>query len=231
MKLMEWANLKDLYKRSRKQPNKRLFKRENARRLWTMWTAAASTLVLCVLAGWGIKNPAIIPYTYIALVPWTIALYVTRIKALRTVYPQQFADHAIDRQSSMGKENILCYAFFLENARAEGYTATKLRELSAYADLATKPARPALAQNLGFASLIAFLVTISAEVIKSTPLFSLGKGAVVLVLVLAGTFIYWLVLDGMHSAAYEKAWIKRYLDMAACDLDEVPILLNPTELV
>jgi len=170
MKLMDWADLKDLYKRSRKQPNKLLFKRENARGLWPMWTAAASTILLCVFAGWGIKNPALVPYAYIALLPWAIALYITRIKALRTVYPRQFAEHAIDRQSSLGKENILCYAFFLDAVRDEGYTAAKLQELSAYADLTCKPARPVLAQNLGFASLIAFMVALSTEVIKATPI-------------------------------------------------------------
>lgn len=36
---------------------------------------------------------------------------------------------------------------------------------------------------------------------------------------IAGVFIYWLVLDGIHSVAYERAWVKRYLDMAARDLE------------
>lgn len=220
MKLMEWADLKDLYKRSRKRPNKLLFKRENARRLWPMWTAAASTILLVMFASAGIKNPTLIPYTYIALLPWALALYVTRLKALRMVYPRQFAEHAIDRQSSLGKENILCYAFFLEALRDEGYTTAKLRELSAYADLTGKPARPALSQNLGFASFIAFMVALCTEVIKGTTFFTLGKGWIIVMLGLAALFIYWLVLDGVHSAAYERNWVKRYLDMGACDLEE-----------
>lgn len=218
MKLKEWADLMVLYKRSRRQPNKLLFKRENARRLWPMWTAAASTVVLCIFAGFGIKNPTLIPYAYLALLPWALALYFTRLNALRTVYPQQFAKHAIDPQSSLGKENILCYAFFLEALRNEGYTAPKLRELSAYADLTGKPSKPALSQNLAFATFIAFMVTLGAEVIKATPYFTLGKGWVILMLGLAALFIFWLVLDGIHSAAYERGWVKRYLDMATYDL-------------
>lgn len=219
MKLVDWANLKDLYKRSRRQPNKLLFKRANARKLWPMWTAAASTIFICLFAAWGIRNPALIPYAYAALLPWAATLYWTRIKALRTVYPREFAEHAIDRQSSLGKENILCYAFFLDAVRDEGYTAAKLRELSAYSDLTCKPPRPGLAQNLGFASFIAFMITLSAEVIKATPLFTLGKGWIFLMLGIAGGFLYWLVLDGIHSVAYERAWVKRYLDMAARDLE------------
>ncbi|MBV7489592.1 hypothetical protein [Pseudomonas sp. PDM30] len=220
MKLMEWADLKVLYKRSRKQPNKLLFKRENARRLWSMWTTAASTILLVVFAGFGIKNPTLIPYAYIALFPWALALYFTRIKALRTVYPRQFAEHSIDRQSSLGKENILCYAFFLEQLRDEGYTVAKIRELSEYADLTVKPTRPALSQNLGFASLIAFMIAICTELIKTTTFFTLGKGWVFLMLGIVALFIYWMVLDGIHSATYEKGCVKRYLDMAAYDLEE-----------
>ncbi|WP_257230420.1 hypothetical protein [Pseudomonas sp. SbOxS1] len=220
MKLIEWADLKVLYKYSRKQPNKLLFKRENARRLWPMWTTAASTILLVVFAGLGIKNPALIPYAYIALLPWALALYFTRLKALRIVYPRQFAEHAIDRQSSLGKENILCYAFFLEALRNEGYTVAKLRELSAYADLTGKPARPALSQNLGFASLIAFMIALCAEVIKATTFFTLGKGWVFVMLCIVALFIYGMVLDGIHSTAYERGWVKRYLDMAVCDLEE-----------
>ena len=217
MKLMELANLKDLYLRSRKQPNKLLFRRENLRKLWPMWAAVLSTLVLFVFAGWSIQSPALVPYTYLALLPWAIALYVTRIKALRMVFPQQFAEHAIDRQSSLGKENILCYAFFLDAVRDEGYTTAKLRELSSFADLTCKPVRPALTQNLGFASLIALMIAISTEVIKVTPMFP-DKGWVFVMLGITGAFLYWLVLDGIHSVAYERAWVKRYIDMAASDL-------------
>jgi hypothetical protein len=219
MKLEDWANLKDVYKRSRRQPNKLLFKRENARKLWPMWAAAASTLLLVVIAGWGIKNPALVPYAYLAMGPWAIALYITRMKALRMVYPREFAEHAIDRQSSLGKENILCYAFFLDAVRGNGYTAAKLRELSRYADLTGKPARPGLAKNLGFASFIAFMVALSTEVIKSTPLFTPDKSWIFLMVGIAGGFLYWLVLDGIHSVAYERAWVKRYLDMAASDME------------
>ncbi|VVQ10773.1 hypothetical protein PS914_05145 [Pseudomonas fluorescens] len=228
MKLMEWADLKVLYKRSRKQPNKLLFKRENARRLWPMWAAAASTIPLVVFAGLGIKNPALIPYAYIVLFPWALALYLTRLKALQMVYPRQFAEHAIDRQSSLGKENILCYAFFLEALRDEGYTAAKLRELSAYADLTGKPARPALSQNLGFASLVAFMVALCTEVIKATPFFTLGKGWVFVMMGIVLLVISGLILDGIHSTAYERDWVKRYLDMAAYDLEE-PVQLIPQD--
>jgi hypothetical protein len=35
-----------------------------------------------------------------------------------------------------------------------------LTPFSAYADLAGEPARPALSQNLGFASLIAFMIAL-----------------------------------------------------------------------
>jgi len=220
MKLVAWANLKAIYKRSRRQPNKRLFKRENVRKLWPMWLAAFSTVPLCLFAGWGVKDPAMVPYVYIGLLPWALALYLTRMKALRTVYPRQFAEHAIDRQSSFGKENLLCYAFFLDALREEGYTAAQARELSAYAELACKPARPMLAQNLGFASIIAFMVALSTEAIKLTPTFTLGKGWMIVMMGIAVAFVYWLVLDGIHSVAQERAWIKRYLDMAAYDLDQ-----------
>lgn len=219
MKLVEWANLKDVYKRSRRQPNKLLFKRENAGKLWPMWIAVVSTIFICLFTGLGIRNPGLIPYAYIALFPWAAALYWTRMKALRIVYPTEFAAHAIDRQSSLGKENILCYAFFLDAVRDEGYTAAKLRELSEYADLTCKPPRPGLAQNLGFASFIAFMITLSTEVIKDTPLFTLHKGWIFLMLGFVLGFFYWLVLDGIHSLAYERAWVKRYLDMAARDLE------------
>ena len=220
MKLMEWADLKVIYKRSRNQPNKRLIKRENIRKLWPMWTAAASTVLLFVFAGFGIKYPAMFPYAYFALVPWSFALYFTRLNALRKVYPREFAQHAIDRQPWLEKENTLCYAFFLEALREAGYTASKARQFSVYSDLAGRPPRPPLSQNLGFASLIAFMIALSTEVIKATPFFMWGKGSGVLMLGLAVLFLYWLVLDGVHSVAYEKGRIKRYLDLAAYDLEE-----------
>ncbi|WP_242206366.1 MULTISPECIES: hypothetical protein [unclassified Pseudomonas] len=220
MKLMEWTILKNLYKLSRKRPNKLLFKRGNARKLWPMWLAAASTIPLCIFAGFGIKYPGLTLYAYIALAPWAFILYFTRLKALRTVYPQQFSDHAIDHQSWMEKENILCYAFFLETVREEGYTTQKLRELSAYSDLTCKPPRPPLSQNLIFASLIAFMIALSTEVIKATPFFTLGKGSIVLILGSVVLFCVWLVLDGVQSTAYERVRIKRYLDLAAYDLDD-----------
>ncbi|MFO3796917.1 MAG: hypothetical protein ACK8QZ_06480 [Anaerolineales bacterium] len=230
MKLMEWADLKDLYKRCRKQPNKLLFKRENARRLWAMWTTAASTILLVVFTSLGIKYPMLIPYAYTALPPWALALYLTRLKSLRIVYPRQFVEHAIDRQSTLGKENILCYAFFLEALRNEGYTVARLRELSAYADLTGTPARPALSQNLGFASLIAFMVALCTEVIKTTTFYTLSKGWVFVMLGVVALSIYWIVLDGIQSAAYERGWVKRYLEMAAYDLEE-PIQDAPRDSI
>lgn len=54
---------------------------------------------------------------------------------------------------------------------------------------------------------------------KATALFALGKGWFVVMLAMTAGFLYWLILDGIHSIAYERAWIKRYLDMAACDLE------------
>lgn len=104
MKLKEWAQLEALYKISRKQPNKHIFKLQNARKLWPMWSAIGSTALLFVFAMFGIKNPTLIPYTYMALAPWALLLYVTRLKALRMVYPQQFADHAIDQQPSLERK-------------------------------------------------------------------------------------------------------------------------------
>lgn len=80
-----------------------------------------------------------------------------------------------------------------------------------------KPAKPALSQNIGFASLVALMITISAEIIKGAGFFT-SMGLAVIMLGLAALFIYWLVLDGIHSVAYEKALIKRYLDMAVWDL-------------
>lgn len=221
MKLMEWADLQALYKRSRKRPNKLIFKRENILRLWPMWSAFGSTALLFVFAMFGIKNPALIPYTYMALAPWALLLYFTRLKALQMVYPQQFEEHAIDRQPSLERENVLCYAFFLEALRDEGYSVAKLRDLSAYADLTGKPSRPALSQNLGFASLIALMIALSTEIIKNTPLFSVGQGSVIIVICMGALFFHWLVLDGLRSVAYERVCIKRYVDMAVFDLDEL----------
>lgn len=221
MKLKEWAQLEALYKISRKQPNKHIFKLHNARKLWPMWSAIGSTALLFVFAMFGIKNPTLIPYTYMALAPWALLLYVTRLKALRMVYPQQFADHAIDHQPSLERENTLCYAFFLEGLRKEGYTVEKLRELSAYAGLTGKPARPALSQNLSFASLIALMIALCTEIIKATPLFTWGKGSVIVVLGMGALFLNWLVLDGIRSVSYERMCIKRYVEMAVFDLDEL----------
>jgi hypothetical protein len=225
MKLKEWADLQVIYKRSRKQPNKLIFKRENVRRLWPMWAAVGSTVFLVVFAMFGIKNPALIPYTYMALAPWALLLFFTRLTALRMVYPQQFADHAIDRQPSLERENALCYAFFLEALRDEGYTVAKLRDLSDYADLTGSPPRPALSQSLSFASLIALMVALSTEIIKATPLFTWGKGSVIVVLGMGVLFLNWLVLDGIRSVAYERLCMKRYVDMAVFDLE---VLLQST---
>lgn len=54
MKLKEWAHLEALYKISRKQPNKHIFKLHNARKLWPMWSAVGSTALLFVFAMFGI---------------------------------------------------------------------------------------------------------------------------------------------------------------------------------
>ncbi|MBK5343433.1 hypothetical protein JFU48_18850 [Pseudomonas sp. TH49] len=226
MKLKEWADLKALYKLSRKQPNRILFTWANVRKTWSMWVALLLTILFLVFIFFGYKYPVLLPYAAGALIPWVVMAYRTRLHALRTVFPNEFAAHAIDRQSLREKENFLCYAFFLEIVRLEGYTATKLRELSAYVDLTARPQRPALSQNLGFASLIGFMVALSTEVIKSTSLFKWEKGLFVLAMGFAVLFIYWLFLDGIHNLVYEKGWIKRYLDLAAYDLQE-PVTTAP----
>lgn len=221
MTFKDWADLKVLYKQSRKQPNKQLFRLENARKLWPMWAAAATTLPLLVFAGFGIKYPMVVPMSYVALALWAGGLFFTRLKAFQTVYPAQFDAHAIDRQSWAEQENILCYAFFLQIIRNEGYTTDKLRKLSAYSDLTVAPAKPALSQNLGFVSLFGLMIALSTEVIKATSFFLWGKGAVALMLVAVVLFIYWLVWDGIQSAAYERLRIKRYVELAVHDLDDV----------
>jgi len=220
MKFKEWAELTALYKRSRKQPNKLLFTWKNARRLWPMWTAAASTLPLVVLSAFGIKYPILVPISYALLAVWAGGLFFTRLHAIRTVYPTQFAEHAIDQQPWGEQENILCYAFFLQIVKEEGYTSAKLRELSAYSDLTVAPVKPALSQNLGFVSLFALIVGLSTELIKATSFFLGGKGAVILILVAAVSFIYWIVWDGIQSTPYQRLRIKRYVDLAAYDLEE-----------
>ncbi|WP_241669518.1 hypothetical protein [Pseudomonas sp. CFBP13508] len=135
-------------------------------------------------------------------------------------YPVQFAEHAIGQQPWGEQENILCYAFFLQIVQDEGYTAARLRELSAYSDLTVAPAKPALSQNLGFVSLFALIVGLSTELIKATSFFLGGKGAVILILVAAVSFIYWIVWDGIQSTPYQRLRIKRYVDLAAYDLEE-----------
>lgn len=217
MKLAEWSEIQMLYKRSRRQPNKLLFTRMNASRLWPMWMAFASTFLLVGFVLWTMKNPILILYSYIALLPWGLALFLTRLKGLHTVYPQEFDEHAIATQSILNRENILCYAFFLNILRAEEYTAEKAREMSDYSELVGKPTKPALSQNIGFASLVALMITLSAEIIKGAG-FITSMGLAVVMLGFAALFIYWVVLDGIHSVAYEKALIKRYLDLAVWDL-------------
>ncbi|CAM3035220.1 hypothetical protein [Pseudomonas plecoglossicida] len=218
MKLAEWAEVQEIYKRSRRQPNKRLFNRANARRLWPMWAGFASTLILIAFLLWAMARPALLPYACMAFLPWGLALYLTRAAGLRTMHAQAFADQVIDRQSIHHRESTLCYTFFLESLRNQGYTAAKARELSAYSDLIGKPPRPPVSQNLGFASLVAFMIAISTELIKNLDVFT-RQGAAVVMMGVAALFIYWLVLDGIYSGAYQKAWIKRYLDMAAWDLE------------
>ena len=151
------------------------------------------------------------------MLPWGLALFLTRLKGLHTVYPQEFDEHAISNQSILNRENILCYAFFLNILRAEEYTAEKAREMSDYSELVGKPTKPALSQNIGFASLVALMITLSAEIIKGAG-FITSMGLAVVMLGFAALFIYWVVLDGIHSVAYEKALIKRYLDLAVWDL-------------
>jgi hypothetical protein len=220
MKFKEWVDLTALYKRSRRQPNKLLFTWKNARRLWPMWAVAVSTFPLVVMAGFGIKYPILVPISYVFLGLWTGGLFLTRLHALRTVYPLQFAEHAIDQQPWSEQENILCYAFFLQIVKDEGYRAAKLRELSAYSDLTVAPAKPALSQNLGFLSLLGLMMGLSAELIKTTAFFLGPKGALVLVPIVGTLFIYWLVWDGIQSTRDQRLRIKRYVDLAAYDLEE-----------
>lgn len=89
--------------------------------------------------------------------------------------------------------------------------------MSDYSELVGKPTKPALSQNIGFASLVALMITLSAEIIKGAG-FITSMGLAVVMLGFAALFIYWVVLDGIHSVAYEKALIKRYLDLAVWDL-------------
>ncbi|MFJ7311653.1 hypothetical protein ACIQVE_02605 [Pseudomonas sp. NPDC098747] len=220
MKFKEWVDLTVLYKRSRKQPNTLLFKWKNARRLWPMWTVAAATLPLVVLSAFGIKYPILVPVSYVFLALWAGGLFFTRLHAIRTVYPTQCAEHSIAQQPWVEQENILCYAFFLQIVKNEGYTAAKLRELSAYSDLTVAPAKPSLSQNLGFVSLFALMIGLSTELIKATSFFIGGKGAVILILVAVFSFIYWIVWDGIQSTPYQRLRIKRYVDLASYDLEE-----------
>ncbi|MEX5666025.1 hypothetical protein ABFV57_14305 [Pseudomonas neuropathica] len=232
MKLKELVDLTALYKRSRRQPNKLLFTWKNARRLWPMWAVAVSTLPLIALSALGIKYPIFVPISYAGLAVWTGGLFFTRLNALRRVYPAQFAEHAIGQQPWGEQENILCYAFFLQIVQDEGYTAAKLRELSAYSDLTVAPAKPALSQNLVFVSLFALMIGLSTELIKATSFFIGGKGAAILILVAAVSFIYWIVWDGIQSTPYQRLRIKRYVDLAAYDLEEAVQdvrELNPVE--
>jgi hypothetical protein len=232
MKFKEWVDLTALYKRSRKQPNTLLFTWKNARRLWPMWMAAATTLPLIVMAGLGFSYPILVPISYVCLGLWTGALFLTRLHALRTVYPIQFAQHAIDQQPWGEQENILCYAFFLQIVKDAGYTAAKLRKLSAYSDLTVAPAKPALSQNLGFLSLLGLMMGLSGELIKATSFFLGPKGALVLIPIVGTLFIYWLVWDGIQSNRYQRLRIKRYVDLAAYDLEEAVQdvrELNPVE--
>jgi hypothetical protein len=230
MKLKEWAALKSLYKISRQQPKKLLFKGKKVFGVWSVCFAVFITIVLLAFVLSGLKYPVVLPYAYMALGPWAVLLYAARIKLLRSVFPKQFAEHAIDLQSWREKENILCYSFFLELAREKGYTAAKLRALSAYSDLTVAPAKPALSQNLGFASLLGLMMGLSAEVIKNTQFFLWGKGAVALILIAASLFIYWLVWDGFQTARYERLCIKRYVDLAAYDLEDVVKESRPSSL-
>lgn len=218
MKLVEWADLKDLYIASRRQPNKLIFRRDSLWTLRPLWGAVTITIALLIMDFVSLNYQWLMPYTSFATLLWVFAMYKTRIATLRQAFPREFAEHAIDRQSPLNKEHILGYALFLKAMRAEGYTVAKLNALSNYAELIGRPAKPGLMQNLGFASFLGVMIALSTEAIKSMPWFTPATSWVVLMLGAMGLFLYWLVLDGIHSVAHERAWIKRYLDRAAQDL-------------
>lgn len=222
MKFKEWADVLNVYKGSFKRINKDIFKSENLRWIgWPLGIALSSTLILCLATIFGSNIPAIKLGVSIALIPWAITLYITRMKMLRTLYPRQFHEHAIDRQSFWDRDNILYYALFLEDVRQARYTATKLRELAKYAALVGKPAKPPIAQNIVFAFLVGLSVSLSVELIKKTYIFVSGDGWVFLVISGASLFICQLVRDGFHSKAYERARVKRFLELAAHDLTQI----------
>ncbi len=65
------------------------------------------------------------------------------------------------------------------------------------------------------------MIALCTEIIKATPLFTWGKGSVIVVLGMGALFLNWLVLDGIRSVSYERMCIKRYVEMAVFDLDEL----------
>lgn len=136
------------------------------------------------------------PCLFVALIPWGYMAFATRLASLKKLYPEQFQEHAIDSQSRFSKESILYYSFFLEALRKEGYTASKVRELSSYADLIGSSSGPALAQNLGFVSLITFMIALSTEVIKSFSNFASGMGVELIAIGLVVANFYWMVWGG-----------------------------------
>jgi hypothetical protein len=64
------------------------------------------------------------------------------------------------------------------------------------------------------------MIGLSTELIKATKFFLGPKGALVLMPVAGALFIYWLVWDGIQSTPYQRLRIKRYVDLAAYDLEE-----------
>jgi hypothetical protein len=180
------------------------------------------TILVAVYGSYAIHSSAIHKaIVFLSLIPWASFLLWTRYKNIESSYQEMMKNNGIMEYPFYKREELLHQCVFNQKLMASHWTAACAEKTAEQLQLFEKPKRPYnISQNLIFIFALGTLTGVSTEAIKISKLFESGQFWVIALLFLMTFYIIWMVLDGIHTPAHQRALVRRALLISSLTLQK-----------
>jgi hypothetical protein len=157
-------------------------------------------------------------YTFIGLTSSALGLFLATEEARARKFKKIYKKHKINNHPLINRQQLVRYAIFLKKLKKQNHTTESIEKSIASIKSCTPPETSSTTQNIIITTLLAALVTITANLLEKTALWTDGKGFLFILYILAMLYISWIIVTIIKERKAQTLTIIRLLERAKIDL-------------
>ncbi|MGP9827376.1 hypothetical protein ACT048_23145 [Ectopseudomonas khazarica] len=218
--LKNYANILKIYNESRTNYLKLVFFKQKIAYSWKPWLILIATAALMLYHSIQPESLQQNLYTFIGLISSAIGLFLTTEEARARKFRKIYKKHKIKKHPLINRQQLVRYAVFLRKLKKQNHTIESIEKSIASIKSCTPPETSSTTQNIIITTLLAALVTITANLLEKTSLWTDGKGFLFILYILAMLYISWIIATIIKERKAQTLTIIRLLERAKIDLQD-----------